>query len=550
MRGHKLALMALFWFGYSVASGQERQDHSPTTTVPTRLTKQADFGIPFQLSKNPATRPSEVQLYVATAGGQDWKLYQRQRPDAQGFQFRATKDGEYWFAVRTADRNGKLIAHQGWQPEMKVIVDSQAPRLQLQLKSIGVGQWEATWKSEDPNLAPHTFQLDYQTTTGTWQPITVERPAADEWRQEWIGSVNWTMNSPPQPLVVRARILDRAGNAKEVKETSAARAASAAAQAPVGQVRPFDRFTDDRFTNDRFTDNGTTKNWQLRDVNEAPSGSTPSLPSFLDDVRPSDRYGAAADRELWSQDRAPRPQYAPISSSISPPVANQLADTIDRVENPRSQVQYITSPTFALDYDLFDIGPRGAQRVELWITRSGSDQWELYGADADRESPFDVRLREEGLYGFRILVHAFDKSPPAAPRRGEQADFVVGIDWNRPFAKIRRASYEGLDRRSITIEWQADDALLERMPIALHFGPSAQGPWSPIATQLPNSGIYRWRPQQQLPRQVYLKLEVSDRAGNVTTDIHGTPVSRGEPRGVIRGIRPVNQTTARSRFRQ
>ena len=73
-----------------------------TDSVPTRLTRQPVFVIPFHLGNS--IDASEVQLFYSENLGRDWSRYARQRPDAKGFQFRASQDGEYWFAVRTFDR--------------------------------------------------------------------------------------------------------------------------------------------------------------------------------------------------------------------------------------------------------------------------------------------------------------------------------------------------------------------------------------------------------------------------------------------------------------
>lgn len=213
--------------------------------------------------------------------------------------------------------------------------------------------------------------------------------------------------------------------------------------------------------------------------------------------------------------------------------------------------RFLASPNFALDYEVLDVGENGVQRVELWVTRDGGTHWQLYGGDGDQQSPMEVQVDREGLYGLRLVVHSAQTPNPQPPRSGDRPDMVIGIDWNKPFARIRRATYDSRQRRDITIEWQAEDALLEATPIRLSYSASPAGPWNAIAAHLPNSGVYRWRPQQSLPNVVYIQLEVSDMAGNVTSDVYASPVSFGEPRGLIRDIRPMDtNSTYRPRFQR
>ena len=93
----------------------------------------------------------------------------------------------------------------------------------------------------------------------------------------------------------------------------------------------------------------------------------------------------------------------------------------------------------------------------------------------------------------------------------------------------------------LTIHWEAGDDVPDPRPISLSFSASAQGPWTPIASGLENTGSYRWRLDGRVPDRIYLRLEVRDEAGNVGTYDTAEPVAldRHRPAGRIRGVRPL-----------
>ena len=207
-----------------------------------------------------------------------------------------------------------------------------------------------------------------------------------------------------------------------------------------------------------------------------------------------------------------------------------------------------STPEFELAYDLYDVGPNGASLVDLWYTRDRGRSWERYGSDSNTESPMEVRLQREGLYGFRLVVYSQDAPEPRPPQDGEPADIWVGVDWTKPVGRIIGVRYgDGIHKSSLLITWQAQDALFGERPITLNFSETPGGPWIPIAAQLPNSGSYTWQLDRRAPRQLYLQLEVRDLADNVTSHEFERPIlTQGHaPKGRIRDLRPINNTSLR-----
>src|SRR5947209_3304968 len=98
--------------------------------------KSRSFRIPFKIE--PADRPrlQEVQLWVSQDMGFSWNEQSHTGPDSPAFTFRAPKDGEFWFAVRTLSIVGgekKLFPPDDKmaEPGMCVVVDTQAPSIDL-----------------------------------------------------------------------------------------------------------------------------------------------------------------------------------------------------------------------------------------------------------------------------------------------------------------------------------------------------------------------------------------------------------------------------------
>jgi hypothetical protein len=176
----------------------------------------------------------------------------------------------------------------------------------------------------------------------------------------------------------------------------------------------------------------------------------------------------------------------------------------------------VNSRTFALEYALEHTGAEGVARVELWGTRDGGQTWRVYATDDDNRSPLIVTVDGEGLYGFRMVVESADGRGGFPPRSGERPELWVGVDMHRPDVTLSTAELgRGADAGTLVLRWIAEDDNLVPRPMALFYSSRPTGPWTAIATNLSNSGEYRWRLDRYLPTRVYLRLEARDTAGNV-----------------------------------
>jgi hypothetical protein len=179
--------------------------------------------------------------------------------------------------------------------------------------------------------------------------------------------------------------------------------------------------------------------------------------------------------------------------------------------------------------------------VELWGTSDGGRTWVKWGSDPDKQSPFDVEVNGEAVYGFRVVIVGMSGLASNAPHSGDAADIWIGTDLTRPTARIVSAAYgQGEMAGKLDIRWEAHDPNLPSRPITLAIGDRPEGPFTPIAAGLPNSGQYLWEYDPRSPRLIYLRLEVRDEAGNLAIDQLTEPIRiEGlQPKGRIRGFLP------------
>lgn len=203
---------------------------------------------------------------------------------------------------------------------------------------------------------------------------------------------------------------------------------------------------------------------------------------------------------------------------------------------------HCNSRAFSLDYSVEALGGSALADVELWGTEDGGRNWQKWGSDPDRISPFDVQVGNDGLFGFRMVIVGTNGVVSNRPREGDSADVWINVDTTLPAVKITRAVYgEGPEDGLLVIDYTCEDGHLVDRPISLAFSQRAEGPWTLIATGLANTGIYLWKADPSLPEKIYLKLEGVDKAGNIGAHRLDLPIDiRGlAPRGIIQGFRAI-----------
>ncbi len=544
----------------SYSSGQQ------ATTVQTLNYNKDTFYIPFDaktLARGMAT--TEVLLFVSGDRGASWQLYQRQAPTAKRFAFRAAIDGEYWFAVRTLDAESPEPSTDGLQPELKVVLDTKKPELDLSAALLSESEAGIVWGIQDKNLDPNTLRMEYRTSSiGVWQPILPS--AVKQIDNGYRGETTWQLAQPTHAMEIRASVKDAAGNETRLADT----------------IRPVHQ----------TSSNGIDESDRHQSPDLGILGSVPvNAPArtgdlFLQPKRTRQPPIAHAnDVAGWQTNRAAQPSpirvdtvpTAPIienhtlkpasevvnrpgtndrlttTAQAQPPVASRVLPS--RPSHPQVRMPTETTPSlpaptqahlsasrqFHLDYDVEATNTDNVARVALWATVDNGQTWQLYGEDPDRISPFLVDVPEDGIYGFRMLIENSDGIAPRAPVSGDSADVWIHVDATKPTARIVSARFgRNANLGQLQIYWDAADQNLTETPVTLLYSDRPDGPWRVIAEQLKNTGRFDWNVKESVPSNFYLQLEVRDTAGNMTRDTLRDPMSRDglAPRGVIRDVRP------------
>ncbi|MCA9239415.1 MAG: hypothetical protein KDA37_04415 [Planctomycetales bacterium] len=527
------------------------------------------FQIPFAPPADVYPRAVEVQLYVSDDGGRNWNLISRADPGQKHFTFRAPRDGDYWFSVRTLNEAGQVTPTTRPRPELHVVVDTVAPKMKLRTWRSDSGELHAAWELNEPNLRGDSLKLMYNTggTNERWQPITISPAPTVPGQAAGERETTWQAVAEADKYFVRAEVTDQAGNTfvteQEVVSCSQLAATPQQSPAPVEELSaPAPEII--------ATAEPATQTWSPESpgdvgatpppamANTFPASSTPQASNVPAGLASQQNQTAVSTEELPPPTAAAPTTSLVSNAPMSPPVANIQSATaeltppgnVSGAPDPITlaglpegvRPRMVNSRRFELEYDVESVGPTGIGRVELWGTRTGGQSWLNFGAPPDQRNPLQVTVDGEGIYGFRIVVYSGSGLGGIPPKRGDLPDVWLGVDLTSPDAKILSAE-QGTDSRAgeLLVSWEASDRLLADRPISLSFSSQPEGPWSTLAASLPNTGAYVWRLDNRVPDIVYLRMEVRDEAGNVQTVDYGQPISiyRQRPAGRIINVRPV-----------
>jgi len=255
------------------------------------------------------------------------------------------------------------------------------------------------------------------------------------------------------------------------------------------------------------------------------------------------RLRARDKADNWGEEKTTLTPGAPIGKN--PPFTDA---GIPRTAE--SNVKLVNSKRFGLNYDIKDKGPSGVSAVELWYTQDPAGRsWQKYREEEVKDgmppqSPFQVEVNGEGIYGFTMVVRSgvglLGERPPQA---GDQPQVWVEVDLTKPAVRLGAVEVgRGIDAGRLTIQWTAADKNLSKQPITLSYAERTEGPWKTILANLENSGRYTWQMPADVPYKFLVRVQATDRAGNVGFDETPKPiiVDLSQPKGVILNVDPVN----------
>jgi hypothetical protein len=559
-------------FGQRAVPGAPTADQNRALSIPTYTTRQTSFSIPFSGDRR-VLQPVEVHLYTSTDGGTNWQLASRQPPNTRHFMFRARGDGEYLLASRTIDANQSAQPAASLRPELRVIVDTIQPQIEFSARAGEGGEVITSWQAFDQNLDTSSLKVEYQDGFDQpWKPVAVKTPRDGAVRTDLQGQNSWFPSTTAPTINVRAEVRDRAGNLSVVNRRVLLPTATARKRTQPDEGHAV---TSDPFARRGVFSQGAVA-WPSDNGTGQPEQPASQPPAQVAEKEPADDavvnhtplppYRPGSLSNPPADDLADFPADSPQMPSTWPGQASSQAGPLDETTSPEpgtvaapvstrstspamtaripagERPQMTNSRRFRLDYDVDSVGPSGVAEVQLWASDDGGQTWKLWGTDDDRTSPFDVEVNQEGVFGFRVVIVSQNGLAGRPPRAGDPADLWVGIDTHKPVVELTSAVYgEGHQVGRLIINWQADDAALDDRPITLQFSESPDGPWTMIASSLPNTGQYAWPADPQLPTEVYLRIEARDQAGNVGMQQLSDPIRVDGlvPKARIRGVLPI-----------
>jgi len=171
----------------------------------------------------------------------------------------------------------------------------------------------------------------------------------------------------------------------------------------------------------------------------------------------------------------------------------------------------------SLEYAIEQQGPSGVSKVEVYVTRDNGMTWQSAHEDTYAHSPVEFDLPGEGLYGVVLTVSNGTGLATPPPQRGETPDYWVEVDLTRPTAQLMSV-VPGIGREAgiMHITWAANDKNLGTTPVDLYYTGKRGGQWEPIARGLKNDGSYRWTLPRDAGSEFYIRMDVTDQAGNLT----------------------------------
>ena len=469
------------------------------------------FLVPFNIPQGDVPRYKEIQLW-SSSGGSDYQRVAMTTPDRPFFNFKAPSDGEFWFAVRTVDKQGRLFPadNADIEPNMKVTIDTSKPSLEIEPRARRGNVASIAWNAADESLDLETLKFEYQVENTTeWVPIPIRRQAKS-------GVESWDAGTS-EPLRVRGVVADKAKN-RQVVEIPLLGGGAPEELAPTptdpgdsNVPPPIGTFA----SSEASRSPGTAQNPSpTPNPNRGRGGSTENAGAY-------DPYSTPAADRTSSAEATTAPAYPPESGE--PPIL-------------------VASPRFALQYRVDDAGPSGPAAVVLYVTSDGGRNWTSRGEDPDRTSPYVVDLGGEGRFGLKLVAKSAADQGDRPPVPGEAPQTVVEVDSSKPVVTLDPPRMEG---NRLLITWQATDAHPASRPVVISVRTDVPGSRWQIITPTPveNTGQYYWLIPQRCPPKIHVRLDVHDDIGNLgyaeTAATDPVIVDRSKPRSKIIGLEKI-----------
>jgi hypothetical protein len=267
----------------------------------------------------------------------------------------------------------------------------------------------------------------------------------------------------------------------------------------------------------------TDKSWQLLEAvpGEPTMFRVPStaLPDALVRATATDRAGNTATRLLNLGGETTATEASSEAGAL-----NMLASHSDKVPGPppaqtgsSAARQLLAGTRLTADYRIERQGPTGVSKIEVWVTRDEGLTWQRVCEDKKPSNSIAFDLPGEGVYGICLVATNGSGISAKPPSKGEAPDYWVEVDMTKPAAQLLAVRPGvGDEAGNLYISWAASDKNMGATPIDLYYATQRTGPWLPIGHGLKNDGTFRWPLPPEAGPEFYIRMDVTDQAGNMT----------------------------------
>lgn len=484
--------------------------------------------IPVEIKEQSRSLIQEIQLHYKDQPGAAWTLRDKVDAGSKGFMFQVPKDGEYWFAMVTLDKQGRSYPPdiRNESPGLIVVIDTQKPVIELtNLGTPPEGQL-IQCKVQDTHLDNARTRFYYQ---GGDRVFRVLDPVAGRPGVYCI---------PTQAVftgLVRVMAEDLAGNQAQVEihMNQVPAAKPEPVMPPPAPIMPPPRTP---VTNPMTVDPAPVMPPPRMPVTNPMSvepGPLPRFPSDTPGVKHEEPSNAKPTVASGRPDGSDGPHWQINHKADSPASPSPLPkETLKR--------QFVNNTRVFLDYQIENAGQGNVAKVEVWMTRDRAKTWHKASEDAQRKNQIELQFPGEGIFGVTLVASNSRGVAGTPPTAGDAPDWWIEVDTSKPVAQITKAQPVMVDGKAVIhIHWTAQDKNLGDTPVDLFYAASPQGPWQPIAKGLKAEGQHQWSSGADIGSRMYLRLSVQDTAGNTSVVDLAEPVvidGSARPRAIIRSV--------------
>ncbi len=491
-------------------------------------TKKNRFRIPYRYDRAEMQRlgAREIRLYISTDQGSNWQHAQSVAPATGKFIFDAETEQEYWFAVRTLDSRNQL--HPGGnrvEAGLKVVVDQTPPELDISCKQLQGNRIELSWSASDDNLDLSQLLLEYrQTGQEEWQKVSiVPQPS---------GQTSWTVPAGAS-VSVRGVVMDKASNVgrgtNQIKMVGRRRPVI---EPDISDYNEPIAKNQQNNNGNMIEEDGFRKNGERIGLDPFASASNNNNPLQSDSILDSGRSGTQG--AFISQNSNNNPGIT--SGRYGTEKKNLWSDL-------PANARIVKSHDFKIGYKIDDVGPSGIGNVDFFITQNGGKKWWRYGEDKDKQSPFQVEVPQDGIYGFTMRVRSGVGLVTPPPQPGDRPDIIVAVDQTDPKVELLKPQQgTGRSLNKILLRWKVEEEHPVRKSVALSYSATLDGPWEEIVGWSEDTNNYLWSVKHGMPPKVYVRVSVRDAAGNTTHVETANPiiVDLSKPSARIVDVEPIS----------